>query len=486
MEFSCEKLFGLDRISEVIRASGFKRVVVQFPDEHLSFSLPVYDYLIDKLNPDELAEGQEDEYIDLFVTADSTFGSSIDDISAEHVDGDLLVYFGSDLSSSGKMPVIVAPMKRIVNVNDCCAQLSQQISSTEAGTGDNEITKVAVLFEPGCQDDIPAIVSQIQENVGNKFEVAQAALPPIADLANWSVPIPKDAEKVDERITVGGLLVPNEITSNTDSLICYVGNKEEQWNSICLQLGHHVVTSYNCETKELVSIRGEQNKLFMGRFGGVSKVKDAEIVGIIIGSMGLTGESTKEILNRVSKLIEAAGKKSYTFIMGRLNEAKLCNFPEVDIFCFISNEDTSFIPPKSFHVPVVTPWELEIGLGAREWTSSYMSNPQAILDDRNCGEGAASNDLDSVIHRVMRKAREDDPYYDSNEESEEDVESKAPSNSEALTKRNNEDRLIHFESAAGDFFSKRDYQGMDAETPQDASTEIMKGRTGIAASYEER
>ena len=43
------------------------------------------------------------------MAADSTFGSSVDDISAEHVDSDVLVYFGSDLSSSGAMPVMVVP-----------------------------------------------------------------------------------------------------------------------------------------------------------------------------------------------------------------------------------------------------------------------------------------------------------------------------------------------------------------------------------------
>jgi Putative diphthamide synthesis protein len=48
--------------------------------------------------------------------------------------------------------------------------------------------------------------------------------------------------------------------------------------------------------------------------------------------------------------------------MGRLNEAKLCNFPEIDVFCLVSNEDHSMIKPKTFHVPVVTPYELELGI----------------------------------------------------------------------------------------------------------------------------
>ncbi len=35
----------------------------------------------------------------------------------------------------------------------------------------------------------------------------------------------------------------------------------------------------------------------------------------------------------------------------------------------IANEDVSMIKPKSFPVPVITPFELELGLGARSWES---------------------------------------------------------------------------------------------------------------------
>ena len=52
------------------------------------------------------------------------------------------------------------------------------------------------------------------------------------------------------------------------------------------------------------------------------------------------------IIYRLQALIKEAGKKLYTFSMGRLNEAKLSNFPEVDLFCLIGNDDTSLIPAK--------------------------------------------------------------------------------------------------------------------------------------------
>ena len=36
--------------------------------------------------------------------------------------------------------------------------------------------------------------------------------------------------------------------------------------------------------------------------------------------------------------------------------------------------------PRTFHVPVVTPWEIEVGLGGRDWEGIFRS------DSGNCGE----------------------------------------------------------------------------------------------------
>lgn len=42
------------------------------------------------------------------------------------------------------------------------------------------------------------------------------------------------------------------------------------------------------------------------------------------------------------------------------------------LFIFYS---ISIVVHRTFHVPVITPWELELGLGAREWTSTFHADP---------------------------------------------------------------------------------------------------------------
>ncbi len=204
--------------------------------------------------------------------------------------------------------------------------------------------------------------------------------------------------------------------------------------------------------------------------------------------------------------------------MGRLNEAKLCNFPEIDIFCLVSNEDTSIIAPKTFPVPVITPWELELGLGAREWTSSYQARPTAIFDV------VAPEALDAAVARAIEKRKnnaylsdvegdddnddddggglhdrksshlaEDEVYREGEGENgeislrnEQAATSSSSSSSTAVVQVDKkEGRLIEFKSAAAEFFAGRDWQGLSAEVGADegASLEILEGLSGIASGY---
>jgi len=92
--------FELDAIIHIIYSNDFRTVVLQFPDDELKYSIDVHDYLQGRLEALCDTDGVA-SVVDLFIAADSTWGSSIDDISAMHCNCDVLVYFGTDLSSSG-------------------------------------------------------------------------------------------------------------------------------------------------------------------------------------------------------------------------------------------------------------------------------------------------------------------------------------------------------------------------------------------------
>ena len=75
--------------------------------------------------------------------------------------------------------------------------------------------------------------------------------------------------------------------------------------------------------------------------------------------------------------IKSAGKKCYTFLVGKPNVPKLANFPEVDVFVLVACPENSVIDAKEFMQPVITPFELDVALNqARDWTGDFAADFQ--------------------------------------------------------------------------------------------------------------
>jgi len=62
----------------------------------------------------------------------------------------------------------------------------------------------------------------------------------------------------------------------------------------------------------------------MQRYALLEKVKDAQVIGILIGSVVVDGYL--DIINSIKLSAARAGKKSYEVLIGKLNEPKLKNF----------------------------------------------------------------------------------------------------------------------------------------------------------------
>ena len=310
--------FDLEAVCDIISKQGFQRVALQFPDQFLSNCISIYKYITSRLAND---------CIDIFIIGDSTYGSSIDDISAQHVDSDVLIYFGSDLSSSGSMPVIIVPFSKDVDFKSCFEQIYQKLE--QQGIEKNAPT--LLLYELSYHRSIHS--SDGYSLFKNNDNLIIADIPSSASLSNWDSGkshFSSSASQTENFTKVGGLLVPTDVLNNPDLIIWYIGQKEEQRISINIRMSENTIVSYSPECDSCNLQKGCESKEFRERYGGLLRVKDAQIIGIIVGSMGLRGDITQAIISRLETLIAAAKKSSYVFVMGRLNEAKLCNFPEVN------------------------------------------------------------------------------------------------------------------------------------------------------------
>ena len=62
----------------------------------------------------------------------------------------------------------------------------------------------------------------------------------------------------------------------------------------------------------------------MSRYANIERVREAEIVGILIGTVVVDNHMLA--INRLKKALHAAGKKYYEVLVGKINEPKLKNF----------------------------------------------------------------------------------------------------------------------------------------------------------------
>ncbi|QCD82411.1 Diphthamide synthesis DPH1/DPH2 [Vigna unguiculata] len=89
-----------------------------------------------------------------------------------------------------------------------------------------------------------------------------------------------------------------------------------------------VEVKYDANENQMVTDLFQQRRILKRRYYLVERAKDANIVGILVGTLGVDGAGYLHIINQMKELITRAGKKAYTLVMGKSNPAKLANFPE--------------------------------------------------------------------------------------------------------------------------------------------------------------
>eukprot|EP01034_Spumella_vulgaris_P043809 gene43809-54440_t len=72
-------------------------------------------------------------------------------------------------------------------------------------------------------------------------------------------------------------------------------------------------------------------------------------------------------------------------------------YPQPPTYILVDNKvahgiASNTIEPKTFHCPVITPFELELGLSAREWDSTFSTDIVALM-------GNGESDLQIAVEK---------------------------------------------------------------------------------------
>ncbi|KAF9601306.1 hypothetical protein IFM89_018734 [Coptis chinensis] len=439
--------------AQFIHARSFTRVALQFPDDLLKDSTTVVTALQQNLQSLKVGDDDDDDtqVAQLFVMADTTYGSCcVDEVGASHVDADCVVHYGH---------TCLSPPKSEKNSN-----LNSNIITSEYHKCSSSFTCL-VLY--GLE--YSHAIHHIKEAV-IKLTIGGSKRDSALHYAN----------------IIQSVMDPSEDDKAFNGQLESYGSAHGSFDK-CKQIGVDVAENryvrYDPVMNHLVKDMSQQKKILMRRYYLVEKAKDSNIIGILVGTLGVAGY--RRMIHQMKELITQAGKKAYTLVMGKPNPAKLANFPECDIFIYVSCAQTALFDSKEFLAPVITPFEATLAFNrGSQWMGSYVLEFQDLIGSFTLEVNGSSEARFSFFKGGYV---EDVELQANGVDEEERATTLAEVTQKALQVRdkysNSIDRGIA--ESGVEFFSARSYHGLDMQNEDPLPRSFVVGRTGKASGYYE-
>ncbi|OQO13402.1 hypothetical protein B0A48_01630 [Cryoendolithus antarcticus] len=322
--------------------------------------------------PSESTEEDQEHY--LTILGDTSYGACcVDEIAAEHVDADVVVHYGrSCLSPTARLPVIYVFTSPPLDLEAAVAAFKRTYSDVQE--------KVILMADVPYQSHIPTLAQRLcDEGYGNLFATDILHNPGSA-LPNRTVPedVQSDPEALKAYSVFHVLHPPNSLLLILSSRVKAI---------------HTLTTATSSANPEVLV--SNTSVLLRRRYALLTSISTAPILGLLINTLSV--KNYLAALAHCQDLITRAGKKSYTFVVGKLNAAKLANFAEIEGWVIIGCWESSLVDSGEFYKPVITPFELEVALqgdGKRQWGGEWvgdfgglLSRDRAAVDNTNADDG---------------------------------------------------------------------------------------------------
>ena len=295
----------------------------------------------------------------------------------------------------------------------------------------------------------------------------------------------EDQTALSERLAVGGLEIPNDVDFSEYTLLFIGSDTSRQFLNIVLRfLSGSTPRAFWTWRPNSASLSTELSPAFQRklnrRFYLVQKAKTCAVFGILVAN--LSDSYMKSVVTSLRQMLQQQGRASYTFVVGKINPAKLANFAEVDCFILVACPEHSLLEDdREFPTPVITPLEACIGMGLLDWGSvSYSLDTKdylALASSTQQGEGDGGESDGS--------AESDAPYFSLVTGRYESAPTKEKETTD-LTALPGQGKLAVYQSAAADFLRQREYQGLEVQAGETEVRAAVQGQEGIASDYGNR
>jgi diphthamide biosynthesis protein 2 len=338
----------------------------------------------------------------LYILADTSYGSCcVDEIAAEHVDADVVVHYGrSCLSPTARLPVIYVFTTHSLNIPDVVQAFESTFPSKEE--------KVVLMADITYNTHIPALHTSLLSAGYTSLltpliihdpssQIPNRALDPTINLNQYSLfhisdPPPSLLLTLSSRVKE--LFIYPTTTPPTPTP---TSNPSPNPKTIQKAIQANTATSLR------------------RRYALLTRLSTCPIFGILINTLSV--KNYLQTVTNIKQMIEKSGKKSYTFVVGKVNAAKIANFSEIGGWVVVGCWESSLIESTEFYRPIITPFELGLCLQGDErrvWDGRWRGDfggVEELLDGQAVkGEGKEKG-------KEEREERAGDVDEDSEEES---------------------------------------------------------------------
>ncbi|KAK0749785.1 Diphthamide biosynthesis protein 2 [Schizothecium vesticola] len=501
------EIYEVSRTAREIRDGGWKRIGLQFPDHMLTDAPRVVQALnteLESLRSSESREGEEEVHREgeprpsdsaakttrpserIYILADTSYSACcVDEIAAEHVDAEVVVHYGrSCLSPTSRLPVIYAFTQHKLDRGAALGAFEKEYP--------DKASKVVLMADVTFQDHIQGLAAELHSRGYTQLVSTEIIRNPTGRIPNRKLVSP----------------VANSPPPEIELKEYSVFHISTPPNALLLALSSRIQSLYIFPTSNEASQQTNTQRLLGRRYARLLALASAGVIGILVNTLSISNYLAS--IESIKKQISAAGKKSYTVVVGKLNPAKLANFAEVDGWVVVGCWESSLVEDDgNYYRPVITPFELEVALAGddtRVWTGEWWGGIEGVTEPKNRPEKAqekrgaggievgvegdseeesAPPEFDLRTGKLISHSRPMRTVRTVTQDPGETNGGPASSSAALALRPKAELAMVNGVVSPGAEFlrSQRTWQGLGSDYVAEDSTIIEQGRSGVARGY---
>ncbi|KAG2557332.1 hypothetical protein PVAP13_8NG244501 [Panicum virgatum] len=309
MEADIGSRYEIPRTAEFLRARAYTRVALQFPDEMLKDAAAVSRAL-----RRELASSGGGG-VRVFVMADTAYNSCcVDEVGASHIDAQCVVHYGhACMSPTSNLPAFFVLGKAPLDVHACASSMLEC-----SRKGNKHILVVYGLEYAYALDDLRRTFEELHKSNSCNSEVKYAdvlcsVMSPSSSTADendypqssgnschvdlsiksdvstfLSNRFTMECSSSTHKYSLGGVtwnISPQE--KMEDYIIFWIGQDNPAFANIVLTFNKCEIVRHDAIKNQLSTDVSHLMKVLRRRYYLVEKAKDANIIGILVGTLGV-------------------------------------------------------------------------------------------------------------------------------------------------------------------------------------------------------